>query len=97
MAWRTPLALQVIFILIIGISINFLPESPGWLMKIGREDEARSVLKATRSGSIENELEGIKKVVKFELETSTSNYYWAMLFPKDKYSRQLCWRVVLAV
>ena len=66
-------------------------------MKVGREDEARLVLKATRKGDIEFELKGIKKVVKYELETSSANHYWAMLFPKDRYSRQLRWRVVLAV
>ena len=66
-------------------------------MKMGREEESRNVLKATREGDVEYELKGIKKVVKFELETSTSNHYAAMIFPKDKYSRQLRWRVVLAV
>ena len=97
MAWRTPLALQIIFIIIIGIGINFFPESPRWLMKVGREEEARSVLQATRDGDVRNELKEIKKVVKFELETSTANHYWAMLFPKDKYARGLRWRVFLAV
>ena len=66
-------------------------------MKMGREQEARSVLRATRDGDVETELKSINKVVKFELETSTSNHYWAMIWPKDKYSRQLRWRVVLAV
>lgn len=97
MAWRTPLALQLIFVIIIGIGINFFPESPRWLMKVGREQEARNVLQATREGNVEAELKSIKKVVKFELETSTANHYWAMLFPKDNYGRQLRWRVVLAV
>ena len=97
MAWRTPLALQIIFIIIIGIGINFFPESPRWLMKVGREEEARNVLQATRDGDVRHELKEIKKVVKFELETSTANHYWAMLFPKDKYSRGLRWRVFLAV
>ena len=97
MAWRTPLALQIIFIIIIGIGINFFPESPRWLMKVGREEEAQNVLTATRDGDVRYELNQIKKVVKFELETSTANHYWAMLFPKDKYSRGLRWRVFLAV
>ncbi|KAI9800546.1 MAG: hypothetical protein M1825_004095 [Sarcosagium campestre] len=97
MAWRTPLALQIIFILIIGFFINFFPESPRWLMKMGREEEARNVLKATREGDIEKELQGIKKVVKYELETSGANHYVAMIFPKDRYSKQLRWRVILAV
>ena len=97
MAWRTPLALQIIFIIIIGIGINFFPESPRWLMKVGREEEAQNVLTATRDGDVRYELNQIKKVIKFELETSTANHYWAMLFPKDKYSRGLRWRVFLAV
>ena len=97
MAWRTPLALQIIFIIVIGIGINFFPESPRWLMKVGREEEAQHVLEATRDGDVQYELKEIKKVVKFELETSTANHYWAMLFPKDKYSRGLRWRVFLAV
>ncbi|KAI4216534.1 MAG: hypothetical protein LQ351_001023 [Letrouitia transgressa] len=97
MAWRTPLALQIVFIVIIGLGINFFPESPRWLMKMGRETEARNVLKATRDSDIEYELKGIKKVVKYELETSGANHYAAMLWPKDKYSRQLRWRVFLAV
>ena len=97
MAWRTPLALQIIFIIVIGVGINFFPESPRWLMKVGRESEARQVLQATRSGDVEAELKGIKKVVKFELETSTANHYWAMIWPKDRYAKQLRWRVVLAV
>lgn len=97
MAWRTPLALQIIFILIIGFGINFFPESPRWLMKMGREQEARNVLKATRDADVEYELKTIKKVVKYELETSGANHYAAMLLPKDKYSKQLRWRVFLAV
>ncbi|KAL8894875.1 MAG: hypothetical protein Q9192_003993 [Flavoplaca navasiana] len=64
MAWQTPLALQIISILVIGAGMNFFPESPRWLMKMGREGEARNVLKATRDADIEYELGGIKKVVK---------------------------------
>ena len=66
-------------------------------MKMGREQECRNVLKATREVDIEREVLGIKRIVKYELETSGVNHYWAMLFPKDRYSRQLRQRVVLAV
>lgn len=64
---------------------------------MGRIDEARNVLGVTRESDIEYELREIKRVVKYELETSSANRYAAMLFPKDRYSRQLRWRAVLAV
>lgn len=72
-------------------------ESPRWQAKIGRIGEARDVLRVTRYSNIEFELREIKRVVKYELETSSANHYAAMLFPKDNYSRQLRWRTVLAV
>lgn len=45
-AWRAPLALQIIFPIIVMASIFLLPESPRWLMKKGRTEEAREVLSA---------------------------------------------------
>lgn len=63
-------------------------------MKMGREEEARNVLQAIREGDVEYELIGFKRVVNYELETSSSNHYAAMLFPKDKHSRQLRWRAI---
>ncbi len=97
MAWRTPLARQIVFILLIGFDINFFPDSARWPMKMGRKEETRAVLKATRETDVEYELKGIKKVVKYQLETSGANHYAVMLFLKDRYSRHLRWRVFLVV
>lgn len=52
-------------------------------MKVGRREESRKVLQATRNGDVEDEAKGIKKVVKFQLEISTANHRWAMLSLKD--------------
>src|SRR3546814_5193553 len=43
--------------LVMLIGARFLPESPRWLVKKGRDEEARKVLQRLRDGDIEPELE----------------------------------------
>lgn len=45
-AWRFPLAFQIVTSLIVMTFVVFLPESPRWLMKKGRQEEARHILAA---------------------------------------------------
>ncbi|TFK43653.1 general substrate transporter [Crucibulum laeve] len=44
--WRVPIALQIIFALIMIVGIGFLPESPRWLLKSNRPAEAMAVISA---------------------------------------------------
>lgn len=45
-AWRFPIAFQIILALFVALFIPGLPESPRWLILKGREDEALQVLSA---------------------------------------------------
>ncbi|ETS79393.1 hypothetical protein PFICI_09246 [Pestalotiopsis fici W106-1] len=43
-AWRLPLALQFLFLIVLFGTVPWLPESPRWLIAHGREDEAMVIL-----------------------------------------------------
>lgn len=43
-SWRFPLAVPILFATTILLFIPFLPDSPRWLVKVGRIDEARRIM-----------------------------------------------------
>lgn len=47
-AWRTPLALQILPSLILGVGMIFYPESPRWLLMQERDEEASKSLSKLR-------------------------------------------------
>ncbi|QRV89527.1 Sugar (and other) transporter [Ceratobasidium sp. AG-Ba] len=44
--WRAPIALQIVFALVMIFGIGFLPDSPRWLVNQGRHAEAIAVISA---------------------------------------------------
>ncbi|KAI1850282.1 hypothetical protein JX266_004140 [Neoarthrinium moseri] len=63
--WRPPLAISIVFSLILMGSIYFFPESPRWLVLKNRSDQARSVIAALRglpedSVEVQAEVTGIE-------------------------------------
>lgn len=69
--WRFPIAFQIFFALVMVFGINFLPESPRWLIKVGRKAEAISVLSALEDKPVNHPLvrqayKGMNEVVMME-------------------------------
>ena len=54
-AWRFPIAFQIVFAIIILVFVMLLPESPRWLVLRGREGEAVDVLGAILDVELDDE------------------------------------------
>lgn len=73
LSWRFPLSLQTAPGLILTCSICFLPESPRWLIGIGKDQAGRSALTlphlnrdATNNQLVERELNQIHESIAYE-------------------------------
>ncbi|KAJ8074284.1 hypothetical protein PM082_012594 [Marasmius tenuissimus] len=73
-SWRVPLGLQLVPAGLLLVGIQFLPNSPRWLLEVGRDDEARSAVYKLHGGSsseaqerAENEYREMYDTIKAEM------------------------------
>ena len=86
--WRFPIAFMTIPALILCCTIHFFPESPRWLIKSGRNEEALEIFRKIREdranvnveAEIAAEYEEIVRLVDQDKEHLTRNSLWAMPF-----------------
>ncbi|GLB42694.1 putative major facilitator superfamily, sugar transporter (TC 2.A.1.1) family protein [Lyophyllum shimeji] len=83
-AWRFPIAFQLVFSVILLSTIPWLPESPRWLLAHGYEEEGVNVLVALEGNGVTakddlivDQKEEILEAVKIEKETAPS---WSDIF-----------------
>jgi hypothetical protein len=97
-AWRLPIAAQIVFALIVIVLVLGLPESPRWLFQHGREDEAMAVLcavydKEPTDEYIINERDAIASAIELELSENKPRNFFS-IFRDDRVKTRK--RVLLA-
>ncbi|SMR47983.1 unnamed protein product [Zymoseptoria tritici ST99CH_3D1] len=85
-SWRTPVAIQLIFAIVVIFVVWGLPESPRWLAKRGRDAEAEDVLCAVfdtqpNDPFIVEEMRAIRAAVALEKTEGKKGY--GSIFQKD--------------
>ncbi|KAF2026542.1 putative Myo-inositol transporter 1 [Setomelanomma holmii] len=86
-AWRLPISCQIIFAIIVIIMVFALPESPRYLYKHGRHEEALQILCDVYDGTpddpkIAKENREVLEALKVEEEHG--RYRWSQLLVRDK-------------
>ncbi|KAI0192281.1 putative Myo-inositol transporter 1 [Xylaria flabelliformis] len=96
-AWRLPIAIQIIPAIIISIVLFGLPETPRWLMEQGRIDEAVAVMCHVYGvDSDDDKIQEEKAAVIHALEIENADpFRWTNVFKKDRLHTGR--RVILAI
>lgn len=81
LAWRLPSIIQGIPAVVLAFGIWLMPFSPRWLVKVGRDDEARKTLAWLRKLPIEHEMVEVE-YLEIKAEAAFEQRAFAQSFPK---------------
>jgi hypothetical protein len=101
--WRFPVAFQIVPLFVLAVIIWFMPESPRWLVKVDRKEEASFILKRLRGEEGEDkelataEFNDIVNVDDMEKESTHSQSYFHMLFGIGSGKLHIARRVQLVI
>ncbi len=78
-AWRIPISIQFIWAFVLSVGMFYLPESPRWLIKKGRDEQAARALSRLTSlpkddPEVETELNDIRTALQEEQKLGESSY-----------------------
>ena len=86
-AWRVPIACQVVFAFVVVVLVFGLPESPRYLYKCGHNEEALQVLCDVYDGSPDDpkiQAEQMDVLESLETERQAGEYKWSQLLSRDE-------------
>ncbi|KAJ2988813.1 hypothetical protein NUW58_g3779 [Xylaria curta] len=101
--WRFPIAFQIIPLLVLLSAVWFFPESPRYLVKAGRDEEALYILRRLRGSTGDDlirantEYQEIRNVINLEHQESKQTSYLHMLFGTGSGNLHTARRVQLVI
>lgn len=90
--WRGPLGIALFFPLLMLTLIHFLPESPRWLLMVGRTDEAREIIMKLHGGPQEHQQEFARgEFLQIQRQTDLDKRHhssWLDMFKRPSYRKR---------